>query len=76
MNKEIQETKVYAFMKAYGSITTYDAFNYLHITRLSARIFRLRERGIGIITTMQYGKDKDGNSYKYGVYTLENGEVN
>lgn len=33
-------------------------------------VFRLRNRGIGIICTMRPGADRDGKAVRYGVYSL------
>lgn len=45
-----QKTKVLQYIKKYGTITSLDAFTKLHITRLSACIFNLREEGYNIKT--------------------------
>ena len=45
-----QKNKVLQFIKKYGKITSLDAFAKLHITRLSACIFNLREEGYNIKT--------------------------
>ena len=43
-----QEDKVLQYMQDFGSITTWDAFTDLGITRLSAKIFNLRAKLIDI----------------------------
>lgn len=45
-----QKSRVLQFIKKYGKITSLDAFAKLHITRLSACIFNLREDGYNIKT--------------------------
>ncbi len=45
-----QKNRVLQFIKKYGKITSLDAFAKLHITRLSACIFNLREEGYNIKT--------------------------
>ena len=45
-----QKTKVLQYIKKHGKITSLDAFTKLHITRLSACIFNLREEGYNIKT--------------------------
>lgn len=45
-----QKSRVLQFIKKYGKITSLDAFAKLHITRLSACIFNLREDGFNIKT--------------------------
>ena len=62
-----QEEKILEYMRRKGSITSMEAFNDLHITRLSGRIFDLRESGYNIETlweTNQYGS-------RYGRYVLQ-----
>lgn len=65
--KLTQEDKVLAYMQQHGSITSWDAFVNLKITRLSGRIYDLREQGYDI--DMNYEKNAEGA--RYGVYTLK-----
>ena len=51
-------------------MTSMDAINHLRITRLSARIADLRDRGIEIDSETVYKRDADGNPIHYSVYTL------
>lgn len=56
-----QKTKVLDFIRKHGKITSLDAFTKLHITRLSACIFNLRQDGYNIKTRelevdTEYGK--------------------
>ena len=46
---ETQEEKILNYMKAHGGITPLEAMEHLHIMRLGARIFDMREKGIRII---------------------------
>lgn len=48
-NKGTQEEKIYNYMKAHGGITPLEAMEHLHIMRLGARIFDMREKGIRIV---------------------------
>lgn len=57
---ENQCSKILAYMKNRGSITSMDAFRDLQITRLSARIKDLREAGVEIVTVME---QKDNSRY-------------
>lgn len=43
-----QSDKVFNYIENFGSINTYQAFTDLGISRLSARIWELRNRGINI----------------------------
>ena len=45
-----QKTKVLDYIRKHGKITSLDAFSKLHITRLSACIFNLRQDGYNIKT--------------------------
>lgn len=46
---ETQEQKIINYMKAHGGITPLEAMEHLHIMRLGARIFDLREKGYKIV---------------------------
>lgn len=64
--KPTQEELVLRYMQEHGSITSWDAFTDLNITRLSGRIFDLRDQGYNI--DMSYKTSASGA--RYGVYTL------
>lgn len=40
--------RVFDYIKDFGSITTLEAYNDLGETRLSARVFELKEKGVDI----------------------------
>lgn len=62
MKKKASQTDyVLAWLRAYGSISTMEAFEYLKITRLSARIFDLKEKGFVFDTEKK--KSKEGKYY-------------
>ncbi len=65
-----QNDKVLQFMKINGSISSMQAFQYLGVTRLSARIADLRERGVKIISKTVYTRSKDDTPIHYSVYSL------
>jgi hypothetical protein len=46
-----QTEKIERYIKEHGSITTMEAFQYLRITRLSARIEDMRDKGIDVVST-------------------------
>ena len=62
--------KVLQYMKQNGSITSMEAFSKLRITRLSARIYDLRQAGKRITQERRYKKTDDGATH-YDVYRLE-----
>lgn len=45
-SRPTQVDRVYDYMKRYGSINTWQAFNELGVARLSARVWELRNQGI------------------------------
>jgi hypothetical protein len=65
-----QVTRVLEHLKKHGSITTYDAFVKYGITRLSARIFEIRELGYGIKTKVVTGKDRYNEPTHWTLYEL------
>ena len=63
-----QRDMVANYMQDFGSISSWQAFADLGITRLSARIFELKERGFIISkqkvkTTNRYGKQVTYDKY-------------
>lgn len=52
------------------SITTLEAFELYGITRLSARIYDLRESGHKIGLIWEYGTNRYGNQVRWGKYFL------
>lgn len=65
-----QKDKVLKYLQEHGKMTSMDAFSQLKITRLSARISDLRDRGIEIDSETVYKRDEDGNPIHYSVYSL------
>ena len=74
--KQTQEDKVLEYIKENGSITTLEAFNDLGVTRLSDRIFCLRNKGIDIKTTRKSVKNRYGSRVSIAIYTLDKEKVN
>lgn len=66
--KEItQEDKVLNHMMKYGGITSMQAFELYHITRLSRCIFDLRHAGWDIVTDMVTSEQ---TGTRFGVYRV------
>ena len=61
---------VLAYIQQCGSISSFEAFEKFHITRLSSIIHRLRKLGYNIITVPVSGKNEYG-TYEYALYMLE-----
>ncbi len=70
MAKRTQADRVLEYIKKFGSITTLQAFRDLGVTRLSARIFELRDRGIIIDSTSVTSKNRYGENCTYAKYYL------
>lgn len=54
------------YLKEHGEISSMEAWDRFHITRLAAVIFNLRKRGYNIVTEDCTGRNE------YGVYTYAN----
>lgn len=63
--------KVLDYLQSGKSITSWDAIQKFHATRLSAIIFNLKKKGYPIASSLEYDIDKDGNPVKYSVYWME-----
>ena len=70
MGKIAQRDRVLQYIRDFGSITTLQAFQDLGITRLSARIFELKERGYAIKTDMVTGKNRYGENVHFKRYSM------
>lgn len=69
--KASQNDLVLAYIRAYGSITTLEAFRDLGITRLSARIYDLSRAGHKFKREMIAGKNRFGDKVYFSRYSLE-----
>ena len=61
--------KVIDHIEEHGHITSFEAFLYLRITRLSAVIFELKKK-YPIERTMVYTRNEDGTPTHYAIYSL------
>ena len=67
-----QNEMVYDYLKKYGSITTYEAFTELFITRLSARIFDIKEQyNVKLKEEWITKKNRYGKTCSFKKYILE-----
>lgn len=72
-----QCTKVLNYMKMYKTITTLEAFKYCNCSRLSARIWDLRNKyGYDIGTKPRKVRDADGIFTTVNAYYLEGSNGN
>jgi len=65
-----QADMVMGYITQFGSITPIDAFKDLGITRLSAVVFDLKEKGVNIITDIEHGKNRYGKPTRYARYSF------
>lgn len=65
-----QKKKILDYMRSHGSITTMEAFTEIGCTRLSGRIFDLRQDGHNIVTTMVKGKNRNGEPTEFAAYKV------
>lgn len=71
-----QNEMVYDYLKKNGSITTYESFTELFITRLSARIYDIKKKyGIELKEEWITKKNRYGRICSFKKYILE-GEEN
>lgn len=63
--------RVVQYINDWGSITTYDAFLDLGITRLSARIFDLRKQGYRFKVETVTKPNRYGEKVSYNKYSWE-----
>lgn len=66
-----QEDKIYEYLLTHPIITQAVSTKVFRITRLSARIYDLKQLGIAIGSRMVYYKKSDGSPGKYAEYWLE-----
>lgn len=64
---------VLKYLQECGSITSFEAFEQFHITRLSSIIHRLRKLGYNIVTIPVAGRN-DYGYYEYALYQLRDPE--
>ena len=65
-----QADTIYEHLKAYGSITTWEAIREYGITRLSAMIYILKKEGYKIISEWEEGTSRTGRKVKWKKYIL------
>lgn len=70
MERVTQRDRVLKYVQDFGSISSYEAFRELGITRLSARIFELKERGYQFKKKTIQTKNRYGEATHYVEYRL------
>lgn len=66
-----QQKRVHDFMKECGSITSYEAFKELGVTRLSAVIFKLKKKDITIYKKKEKTENRYGEIVYFARYALK-----
>lgn len=69
--KPTQRDKVLAYIKQFGSITSWQAYADLGVTQLGARIYELKEQGYVFSKTRIHTKNRLGEKTYYDKYRLE-----
>lgn len=62
--------RVLEYIQRFGSITSFEAFQDLGITRLSAAIFEVKQNGYRITKKMETRKNRYGIPVTYARYSL------
>lgn len=65
-----QKDRIKKYIFDFGSITNRDAVIDLAIGRLSARIEELRREGVPIVSVMEKGKNRYGETTVYARYSI------
>lgn len=70
--KPTQSERVLKYIRDFGCITTWQAYQDLGVSRLSARIFELKEQGFEISKKCVTTKNRYGDKTHYYEYRLVN----
>lgn len=65
-----QSERIIAYIEEYGSITPYDAFVDLGITKLATRISEMTAQGMEFDRVMETSKNRYGQNVHYMRYSL------
>ena len=71
MEKTTHEQVLLEHFAKYKTITSMDAFDLYGMTRLSAVIYELREKGYEIEMVWEHGYNRYNQPVKWGVYYLK-----
>jgi len=66
-----QRKKIVFYIQMFGSISSFEAFRDLGITRLSARIYELRNEGYQFDEEFETSKNRFGESVSYKRYRFQ-----
>ena len=71
MGKQTQEARVLEYMKDFGSISTWEAFRDLGVTRLASRIHDLSRKGHEICSKYYEDTNRYGETVRYKRYWIK-----
>lgn len=71
MARVTKTSQVKSHLMTKGSITSWEAIENYGATRLSAIIFKLRDKGMNIVTEDLEAVDRNGNAVKFAKYVLK-----
>ncbi len=66
-----QEIKILNYIRTNGSISQLEASDHLRITRLSARVFDMKAKGIPIEGSIVENVNRDGSVTRYKRYFID-----
>ena len=65
-----QQERVLSYMHDYGSISSFEAFRDLGVTRLSAVIYSLKHKGVKISKVSELSKNRWGEPVTFARYSV------
>lgn len=65
-----QSERIIAYIEKYGSITPFEAFADLGITKLATRISEMSAQGMRFKKTMETSKNRFGKDVRYMRYSI------
>lgn len=68
--KTNQKSRIVDYIKQFGSITSWEAYNELGITQLGARIDQLQKEGYEFKTEWEHKKNRYGENVSFKRYYL------
>ncbi|MBQ6483092.1 MAG: hypothetical protein IJI45_18455 [Anaerolineaceae bacterium] len=71
-----QHEQILSYMNRFGTITPFQAFADLGITKLATRISELKQDGVQIDKRLVHGKNRFGKSVFWAEYKLKEGKTN
>ena len=70
MAKISQKQRVIKYIKDFGSITTFQAYSDLGVTRLSAVMYNIKKDGIKVKTETGKAKNRYGEDTHFAIYSF------